>query len=90
MATGTAPKNSLAGACGLISFYLFGKIDRSESSAKIAKQIADLTTAIEQLTSRLADPEFITKAPAKIVTAQKNKLADWQAELAALQQQITK
>ena len=90
VATGSAPADSLAGVCGQISFYLFGQIDQTGAQAKIAKKIVELTTAIEQLSIRLANPEFIAKAPKKIILAEQNKLADWQAELTALNQQITK
>jgi len=89
VATGSAPADSLAGVCGQISFYLFGQIDQTGAQAKIAKKIVELTTAIEQLSIRLANPEFIAKAPKKIILAEQNKLADWQAELTALNQQIT-
>lgn len=90
VAVGSAPADSLAGACGQISFYLFGQIDQTGAQEKIAKKIVELTAAIEQLVARLANPEFTAKAPEKIILAEKNKLADWQAELAALNQQITK
>lgn len=88
--TGQAPIDSLAGACGQLSFYLSGQIDQTGAKEKTIKKIAELTAAIKQLSARLDNPEFIAKAPEKIILAEKNKLAGWQAELATLNQQITK
>ncbi len=88
IAAGPVPDNSLAGACGPISFYLSGQIDQSGAKEKIAKKVVELTAAVEQLAARLANPEFTAKAPEKIILAEKNKLAGWQAELAALNQQL--
>ena len=90
VATGSVPENSLAGACGQISFYLSGAIDQAGAQGKMTKKLTELAQAIEQLQIRLANPEFIAKAPEKIITLEKNKLADWQAELAILSKQIIK
>ncbi|NCU44125.1 valine--tRNA ligase [Candidatus Falkowbacteria bacterium] len=90
VATGLVPENSLAGACGGLSFYLFGEINQAGAQEKIIKKIAELSSAIEQLNARLTNPEFIAKAPEKIILAEKQKLAGWQAEVATLSQQINK
>ncbi len=86
VAEAAAPEKSLAGVCGSISFYLMGEIEASDAQEKNEKKIGELAIAISNLEQRLANPEFTLKAPAKIVEMERQKLANWQAELKALQQ----
>ncbi|HNW55514.1 MAG TPA: valine--tRNA ligase [bacterium] len=86
VAEAVAPEKSLAGVCGSISFYLFGEIEDKGSAEKNQKRLIELAQVIKNLEQRLANPEFASKAPAKIVEAERQKLADWQAEYNALQQ----
>lgn len=89
VAVASAPDNSLASACGAISFYLTGALQPAGSLEKTQKKITELTRAIDQLRARLANPEFAAKAPEKIIAAEQAKLAGWQAELTTLQQQLS-
>ena len=86
VAEAVVPEKSLSGVCGSISFYLFGEIEAAGSVEKNQKRLAELTEVIKNLEQRLANPEFTAKAPAKIVEAERQKLADWQAEFNTLQQ----
>ncbi|HQB50782.1 MAG TPA: valine--tRNA ligase [bacterium] len=86
VAEAAAPEKSLAGVCGSISFYLMGEIEASDAQEKNEKKIGELAIAISNLEQRLANPEFTLKAPTKVVEMERQKLANWQAELKALQQ----
>jgi len=88
IANGQVPEGSLAGAVGPFSFYLEGEAMSAVNHAQLEHKIQELTTAINNLSRRLNDPEFLSKAPEHIIAKEQTKLTNWQAELEALRQQL--
>ncbi len=52
-------------------------IDLDQEKTRLNKEINNLETLLEKLTAKLANVEFIERAPVKIVEAEKNKQADY-------------
>ncbi len=52
-------------------------IDLDQEKARLNKEINNLETLLEKLAAKLANAEFIERAPVKIVEAEKNKQADY-------------
>ena len=71
-------------AVGDIEIYLLGAVDEIKEKARIEKEIFNLEKMIASAEVRLANKEFMEKAPAAIVKKEKEKLKGWQAELKSL------
>jgi len=71
-------------AVGDIEIYLLGAVDAAKEKVRIEKEIANLEKIIASAEVRLANKEFIDKAPAEIIKKEKEKLKNCQAELKSL------
>ena len=71
-----------------IEIYLIGAVDREKEKIRIKKEIDNLEELIINTEKKLADKEFIKKAPKQIVKQEKDKLELWQEELAKLKGQL--
>lgn len=71
-------------AVGGMEIYLLGAVDSEKEKVRLNKEIANLEKIIKALSGKLANKEFIDKAPKEIVKKEKEKLASWQAELKSL------
>ena len=69
--------------CG-VEIYLLVEVDEEKEKIRLEKEIANLEKIIKAAEARLANQEFIDKAPAEIVKKEKDKLAGWRAELKKL------
>lgn len=56
-----------------------GLIDVKEESARLSREIAKLTKEIERTESKLQNPNFVDKAPAEVVTKEKEKMSELKA-----------
>lgn len=65
-----------------------GTVDKEKEKAKIEKELHELRPYIAMTTAKLADTEFTSKAPAKVVDGMKAKLAEAEAKLKALEEKI--
>ena len=54
---------------------LAGVVDLAAERQRLQKQIARVTESVEFLTAKLARPEFVGRAPAEIVTRERERLA---------------
>ena len=82
------PENSVAIVVQDTIVYLLEAIDPEKEAARIAKEQANLEKLITNLTARLTNEEFISRAPANIVAQEQAKLAGYQAELDKLKETI--
>jgi valyl-tRNA synthetase len=73
---------------GEIEIYLIGAVDEEKERARIKKEIKRLEELIKMTESKLADKNFIERAPEPIVKKEKARLKDFQAELRNLEKQI--
>ncbi|MEI8343908.1 MAG: valine--tRNA ligase [Candidatus Moraniibacteriota bacterium] len=67
---------------------LAGAINTEKEIAKAEKEIASLGKFIAGLTSRLENKEFVSKAPAQIISQQQETLAKKQTELSELKKHL--
>lgn len=66
---------------GDTDIYLLGAVDPEKERARLQKEEESLLKLIDSLKSRLDNQEFIGRAPANIVQAEKDKLSRYQTEL---------
>lgn len=67
-----------------------GLIDKSAELTRLNKEISRLENEVTRLSSKLANPGFTEKAPATVVTAEKQKLVEAEASLQQLRIQLEK
>ncbi len=92
LAFGPAPAGekgvSLVVADATIFLPLGGMVDLDAERARLQKQLAETEKRIAGSESRLNNPNFVDKAPEKVVAQARQTLADLQAQRAKLQEQI--
>lgn len=66
---------------GKTEVYLLGAIDPAKEKARLEKEKENLEKLILNLKTRLDNQEFISRAPAKVVQVEKDKLTRYQLEL---------
>jgi valyl-tRNA synthetase len=66
---------------GDVEIYLAGAVDPDKEKAKLTKQREKLVKDIRNAETRLQNGNFVSKAPARVVEAERQKLADLQAQL---------
>ncbi|NHI01213.1 Valine--tRNA ligase [Oceanimonas sp. MB9] len=64
-----------------------GLIDKDAELARLQKELGKVQGEIKRLEGKLNNQGFVAKAPADVVAKEQEKLADYQATLAKLQQQ---
>ena len=62
-------------------------IDKSAELSRLAKEIDKLTTQINRCQSKLANPNYVAKAPAAVVEQERERLAEFQQSIAKLESQ---
>jgi valyl-tRNA synthetase len=71
-----------------IGLDLAGTIDMAAEKAKMQKEIDQLKPYIKTTEAKMADKDFTSKAPEKVVTSMQGKLDEAKAKLAALEQRL--
>jgi len=69
---------------GEIAVYLIGAIDEAKEKERLIKEQANLEKLILMQTQKLNNSDFVSRAPEKIVAAEKEKLNNYQQELAKI------
>ncbi len=64
-----------------------GLIDKDAELARLQKELGKVQGEIKRLEGKLNNQGFVAKAPAEVVAKEQEKLADYQATLAKLEQQ---
>jgi len=82
--TETAIKISLANT----EIYLLGAIDPAKEKVRLEKEKDNLESLIVNLSKRLDNKEFISRAPANIVSAEKEKLDRYKTELSNINEAL--
>jgi valyl-tRNA synthetase len=81
MAKGEKISGAISVIVGGMEIYLLAEIDKAKETARLEKEIAGLEKFIQAAEGKLANKEFVGKAPAAVVEKEKIKLGDWQNEL---------
>lgn len=79
--SGPAPEKAIAATAGTIEIYLLGGVDPEAEKKRLGKEQQNLEKVVASQSAKLANADFISRAPAAIVAAEKEKLAAYQAEL---------
>jgi valyl-tRNA synthetase len=87
-AKGEKISGAIYAAVGEIEIYLLGAVDTEKEKVRLEKEIANLEKFAAALNGKLANREFIDRAPEKVVTIEKEKLAKAEIELAKLKDQL--
>ena len=66
---------------------LAGQIDKDAELARLNKNIARHEQDAERISAKLANENFVSRAPAEVVAREKDKLAETESALASLRQQ---
>jgi valyl-tRNA synthetase len=64
-----------------IEIYLIGAIDKSKEKERLQKEIANLEKLITSIEGKLANEEFVARAPEKIISQEKERLTNYREEL---------
>jgi valyl-tRNA synthetase len=86
---GEQVKDALSVVVGDVEIYLLVPIDSAQESLRLAKEQAKLKKLIEIQLQKLANQDFIGRAPANIVAAEQAKLANYERELKKITAIIT-
>jgi len=81
-------KKAIYAAVGGIEIYLIGGRDEAKERARLTKEIANLSGLVENTKIKLANDEFVKKAPASVIEKERAKLAGWELELGKLTDQL--
>jgi valyl-tRNA synthetase len=71
-----------------IDIYLLGAIDPEKEKARIKKEIDKLIILISNTEKKLANEEFVSKAPQPIVEKEKSNLVQWKEDLFQLEEKM--
>jgi len=82
------PKDAIGIVVGDMKIYLLGAIDKDKEKARLAKEIENLERFVKSLESKLANEEFVARAPEAVVAREKATLETKQEELNALREQV--
>jgi len=67
---------------------LTGVVDIGKLRERWRKRLSELTRELERVQARLSNPQFVERAPAEVVDAERQRLADLQAQLETLQRRL--
>lgn len=63
-------------------------IDIDEEIARLSGEVKKFTGEVKRAEGKLGNEKFVNSAPEAVVAAEREKLADWQAKLAATQERL--
>ncbi len=69
---------------------LAGLIDLGAEQARLAKEISKIEGEIKKCEGKLGNANFVANAPAEVVAQERQRIVDWNTQLAALQEQAEK
>ncbi|MBV6501307.1 MAG: Valine--tRNA ligase [Prosthecobacter sp.] len=74
---------------GTIYLPLDGLIDVEAERARVGKEVAKAEAELEKVTSKLADENFTSKVPQKVLDEHQQRKTDWEEKLAKLREMLT-
>jgi valyl-tRNA synthetase len=80
-AEGSAPDQALAAIANGLEIYLLGAIDEKKEKERWQAEKIKIEKLLANQAQKLANPDFVGRAPAKIVAVEQDKLSGYQAEL---------
>ncbi|MGB6100441.1 MAG: hypothetical protein WBG44_06135, partial [Comamonas sp.] len=75
---------------GKARLALHVQIDAAVEQARLSKEAARLSGEIAKATAKLANQAFVAKAPPAVIAQEKQRMADFGATLARIQEQLAR
>ncbi|MFS6687565.1 hypothetical protein WHK03_14430, partial [Staphylococcus aureus] len=69
---------------------LAGLIDLGAEQGRLAKEIARVEGEIKKCEGKLGNANFVANAPAEVVAQERQRIVDWNTQLAAMREQAEK
>ena len=85
---GPAPDQALAAIANGLEIYLLGAVDEEKEKERWQAEKLKIEKLIANQAQKLANSDFVGRAPAKIVAAEQDKLLVYQTELAKIDKVI--
>jgi valyl-tRNA synthetase len=82
------PADAAAVAVGGVKLYVTGMIDRAAELERLTKQAETLRRGVAGIEGKLANQDFLAKAPAAVVQRERQRLAQLQSDLAAVEKSL--
>ncbi|HXC62783.1 MAG TPA: valine--tRNA ligase, partial [bacterium] len=84
------PKGAAAGLAKSVQIFLplAGLVDAAEEKQRLVKEEGKLRGLLEAQHRKLSNEAFVSKAPAKLIEAERAKIAELEAALAKLAQSL--
>jgi len=82
------PSDAAVVSAGATKLFLLGMIDRKAELARLNRQAETLREGIRRIQAKLDNEAFLSKAPARIVQQQRDRLGQMQAQLEAVNQAL--
>ena len=73
---------------GTIRLCLFLKVDVAAEKTRLGKEVARLQGEIAKANSKLGNEAFVAKAPAAVIAQERQRVADFEATLEKVQDQL--
>ena len=73
---------------GTIYLPLDGLIDVEAERARVGKEVAKVEAELEKVTAKLADENFTSKVPQKVLDEHQQRKTDWEEKLAKLREML--
>ncbi len=84
------PSGAIAVPVGKVEIFLLDGIDAEKEAARLDQEKNDLERLIHLQEQKLANQEFVSKAPKAIVSAEEEKLARYRLELEKVKENLNK
>jgi len=82
--------NAPVAVVGTARMMLFKTVDPAAERTRLAKEVARLEAEIVKARAKLGNASFVERAPASVVEQERKRLADFEATLAKLKDQLRK
>jgi valyl-tRNA synthetase len=82
------PKLSAVQVFGDLEIYVSGVLDPKKELERLQKQKEKIASAVEGIKKKLANENFVDKAPEKVVAAERERLETFTAELQSIEENI--
>jgi valyl-tRNA synthetase len=87
-ASGVKISGAILAISGKVEIYLLGAIDKDKETARLLKEKANLEKLLELQIKKLANEEFVSRAPEKIVALEKEKIVTYQQDLEKIKEHL--
>ena len=84
----TAAQSSPVAVVGTIRLSLFLKVDVAAEKTRLGKEVARLQGEIAKANGKLGNEAFVAKAPAAVIAQERQRVADFEATLEKVQDQL--